>query len=146
MISEIAAKIGPAAIRFAVHEPESRKALTFDGEGRDVVAMLSELPDLWDVNLSQWPSDSASSRFSEEGYQLEFTSFVKSVTSKPVVGVGRFTSPDTMVSVVKSGKLDLIGAARPSISDPFLPNKIREGRADEIRECVGCNVCVSMVM
>ena len=41
------------------------------------------------------------------------------MTSKPVVGVGRYTSPDTMVSMVKSGVIDLIGAARPSIADPF---------------------------
>ncbi|WP_299377669.1 phosphatidate cytidylyltransferase, partial [uncultured Kiloniella sp.] len=41
------------------------------------------------------------------------------------------------------GVLDLIGAARPSIADPFLPNKIAQGRIDEIRECIGCNICVS---
>jgi dimethylamine/trimethylamine dehydrogenase len=66
---------------------------------------------------------------------------VKAMTSKPVVTVGRFTSPDTMARWVKSGLVDLIGAARPSIADPFLPKKIEEGRLDEIRECIGCNVC-----
>ncbi len=39
--------------------------------------------------------------------------------------------------------MDFIGAARPSIADPFLPKKIEEGRIDEIRECIGCNMCVS---
>jgi dimethylamine/trimethylamine dehydrogenase len=39
--------------------------------------------------------------------------------------------------------LDLVGAARPSIADPFLPVKVREGRLDEIRECIGCNICVT---
>ena len=39
--------------------------------------------------------------------------------------------------------LDFIGAARPSIADPFLPKKIEEGRIDDIRECIGCNICVS---
>jgi len=38
--------------------------------------------------------------------------------------VGRFTSPNIMVEQVKRGIVDLIGAARPSIADPFLPNKI----------------------
>ena len=47
---------------------------------------------------------------------------------KPVVGVGRFTSPDTMVGQIRRGVLDFIGAARPSIADPFLPRKIEEGR------------------
>jgi dimethylamine/trimethylamine dehydrogenase len=48
-----------------------------------------------------------------------------------------------MVSQVRRGILDLIGGARPSIADPFLPRKIREGRLDEIRECIGCNICIS---
>ena len=39
--------------------------------------------------------------------------------------------------------LDFIGAARPSIADPFLPRKIEQGRIDDIRECIGCNICVS---
>jgi dimethylamine/trimethylamine dehydrogenase len=131
------------ALRFSVDEPNAQLPITHDGEGHDVVEMLAELPDLWDVNLAGWSADSNSSRFSEEGFQLEFTSFVKTVTSKPVVGVGRFTSPDRMVSLIKSGQLDLIGAARPSIADPYLPTKVREGRIEDIRECIGCNICVS---
>ncbi len=73
--------------------------------------------------------------------QEKFTSFVKKLTTKPVVGVGRFTSPDTMVDQVKRGILDFIGAARPSIADPFIPLKIDEGREEDIRECIGCNIC-----
>ena len=131
------------ALRFAVDELLGDDGLSCEGEGRDAVEMLAELPDLWDVNLSNWANDSQTSRFGAEGYQEPYVAFVKRVTSKPVVGVGRFTSPDTMVSQVKRGILDLIGAARPSIADPFLPRKIAEGRADEIRECIGCNVCIS---
>ena len=48
-----------------------------------------------------------------------------------------------MVSMVKNGIVDFIGSARPSIADPFLPEKIRTGRIDEIRECIGCNICVA---
>ena len=44
---------------------------------------------------------------------------------------------------IRGGHADLIGAARPSISDPFLPRKIEEGRYDEVRECIGCNACYS---
>lgn len=105
--------------------------------------MLSDVPDLWDVKSSSWVEETASARFTEQGAQEPINSFVKPLTSKPVVGVGRFTSPDAMVSQIKRGILDFIGAARPSIADPFLPNKINEGREDEIRECIGCNICVS---
>ena len=69
--------------------------------------------------------------------------FVKRLTDKPVVGVGRFTSPDAWFRQIRRGMLDLIGGARPSIADPFLPRKIDEGREQEIRECIGCNICIS---
>jgi len=108
-----------------------------------VVAMLAELPDLWDVNVSGWSNDSVTSRFEKEGHQEKYISFVKGLTTKPVVGVGRYTSPDSMVSAVKRGVLDFIGAARPSIADPFLPNKIKAERIEDIRECIGCNICVT---
>lgn len=141
---EVAANRHAVALRFSVAEPDASVGLRHDGEGRDVVEALAELPDLWDVNISGWSQDSATSRFSEEGFQLGFTDFVKQVTTKPVVGVGRFTSADFMVSLIKKGRLDLIGCARPSIADPFLPNKIRQQRIEDIRECIGCNICVSM--
>jgi dimethylamine/trimethylamine dehydrogenase len=131
------------AVRFAVDELLGPDGITAQQEGRDIVEMLAELPDLWDVNISDWPNDSETSRFGEEGAQEKYTSFVKSVTTKPVVGVGRFTSPDAMVSQIKRGLLDMIGAARPSIADPFLPNKIEQGNVDDIRECIGCNICIS---
>jgi dimethylamine/trimethylamine dehydrogenase len=127
----------------AVEELLGPGGITSEREGRDTIEMLAELPDLWDVNLSNWENDSVTSRFGVEANQEPYVSFVKSVTSKPVVGVGWFTSPDSMVSQIKRGVLDMIGAARPSIADPFLPRKIEEGRVDEIRECIGCNICVS---
>ena len=132
------------AFRFAVDELKGSDGMQFFEEGRAVVEMLAEIPDLWDVNVSDWSNDSLTSRFEiNEGYQLPYIEFVKSLTTKPVVGVGRFTSPDLMTSLVKRKVLDLIGAARPSIADPYMPNKIRDQRVDEIRECIGCNVCVS---
>ncbi len=130
------------AVRLAVDELHGGRGITSEGEGRDVIAMLAELPDLWDVNVAgSLGNDSKSARFSQEGFQEPYVAFVKGLTTKPVVSVGRFTSPETMVSQIKRGIQDFIGAARPSIADPFLPQKIREGRADEIRECIGCNIC-----
>ena len=131
------------AVRFAVDELRGGEGICAAEEGREVVALLAELPDLWDVNVSNWSNDSQTSRFAAEGYQEEFVRFVKTVTTKPVVGVGRFTSPDAMVSQMRRGVLDFIGAARPSIADPFLPRKIERGEIDDIRECIGCNICVS---
>jgi dimethylamine/trimethylamine dehydrogenase len=131
------------AVRFAVDELLGEDGITHQGEGHDVVAMLAELPDLWDVNVSGWSNDTVTSRFEREGYQERYISFVKKLTTKPVVGVGRYTSPDSMVSAIQRGVMDFIGAARPSIADPFLPAKIKEGQVEDIRECIGCNICVT---
>jgi dimethylamine/trimethylamine dehydrogenase len=131
------------AVRFSVDELMGDRGITSAGEGREVVEMLAELPDLWDVNIGNFDNDGQTARFSDEGYQERYIRFVKTVTTRPVVGVGRFTSPDLMVKMVKEGILDFIGAARPSIADPFLPRKIEEGRLDDIRECIGCNICVA---
>jgi dimethylamine/trimethylamine dehydrogenase len=131
------------AVRFAVDELLGADGMQFDGEARDIVAMLAELPDLWDVNVSSWKNDSTTSRFEKEGNQEKYISFVKKLTTKPVVGVGRYTSPDSMVSAIERGIMDMIGAARPSIADPFLPNKIKAGKHEDIRECIGCNICVT---
>ena len=130
------------AFRFAVDNLDFDDGVHYEGEGRDLVELLAEVPDLWDVNIADFEADARPSRFAEEGAQERYVTFVKQVTSKPVVGVGRFTSPDTMVSQIKRGILDFIGSARPSIADPFLPKKIEEGRPETIRECIGCNICV----
>ncbi len=114
-----------------------------NNELRDLIAMHAELPDLWDLAHGSWEDCSATSRFKEEANQQSLVQGIKLLTSKPVVGVGRFTSPDVMAKQIKSGVLDFIGCARPSIADPFLPNKIDQGRVEDIRECIGCNICVA---
>jgi dimethylamine/trimethylamine dehydrogenase len=131
------------AVRFAVDELIGEAGMGAGGEAQEIVSLLAELPDLWDVNVSPWKNDSATSRFEKQGFQEKYISFVKKLTTKPVVGVGRYTSPEAMVSAIQRGVMDLIGAARPSIADPFLPAKIKEDRIEDIRECIGCNICVT---
>jgi len=114
-----------------------------NSEVRDYIEMNRNLPDLWDLAHGTWEDCSGPSRFKEEAAQEELVRGIRELTDKPVVGVGRFTSPDVMVRQIKSGILDAIGCARPSIADPFLPNKIDEGRIEDIRECIGCNICVT---
>jgi dimethylamine/trimethylamine dehydrogenase len=147
LIEDTSAAVGDrcaVAVRLAIDELQGEHGITSTGDGRRVIEYLGELPDLWDIALGgRLGNDSCSSRFSAEGYQEQYACEVKSLTSKPVVNVGRFTSPDTMVGQITRGVQDFIGAARPSIADPFLPQKIDQGREDEVRECIGCNICRS---
>jgi dimethylamine/trimethylamine dehydrogenase len=57
------------ALRFAVDELRGTDGISAAGEGREIVEMLADLPDLWDVNISDWANDSKTSRFAPEGYQ-----------------------------------------------------------------------------
>jgi dimethylamine/trimethylamine dehydrogenase len=132
------------AVRFSIHDLAG--SIDVNEEGRAVIETLGELPDLWDICVSPWSYDSSTARFDAEGWQEAYVAGVKAHTTKPVVGVGRFTSADAMVAQLRRGVLDFIGAARPSIADPFLPEKIRTGRYEDIRECIGCNVCASTEM
>ncbi len=140
-LEEVAGKAA-VACRICVDELVGEPGLE-RGEIEEVLGLVGELPDLWDFMVGEWDFDSVTARFADEGAQEAYVRGLKQLTSKPVVGVGRFTSPDTMVRMIEGGVLDMIGAARPSIADPFLPRKIEEGRFDEIRECIGCNICVT---
>jgi dimethylamine/trimethylamine dehydrogenase len=121
------------------------RGLRADGDTPWFIQHLDDLVDYWDFVIGgfDWGQDAQSSRTAKENHEAAYVGGLKQFTAKPVVNVGRFNSPDTMADVIRSGQCDFIGAARASISDPFLPEKIRTGRTEDIRECIGCNMCVS---
>lgn len=129
------------AVRYTVDDGGGPDGTPVHADRMEIFEALAELPDLWDINISDYSLEMGVSRFVQEGALEDYIVGVKDKTTKPVVSVGRFTSPDTMANQVKRGIVDLIGAARPSIADPFLPKKIEEGRPEDIRECIGCNIC-----
>ena len=136
-VSEIVAGRSAVAVRYSMP-----MQLDDDEEGLiECFQQIAELPDLWDITVNDYRYEMGSSRFVKEAANQAAVAKVKSMTGKPVVSVGRFTSPDTMLAQVANGTQDFIGAARPSIADPFLPRKIDQGRLEDIRECIGCNVC-----
>ncbi len=130
------------ATRIGVDGRGSLPGLAID-DMLQLIAEATPLVDLFDVNVGAWPEDSGTSRYYPEGHQRPWTDRVREATDKPIVGVGRYTSADVMAEIVRTRALDIIGAARPAIADPFLPQKIREGRLGELRECTGSNVCIA---
>ncbi|MCX7286290.1 MAG: NAD(P)-binding protein, partial [Rhodobacterales bacterium] len=111
------------ALRMSMQELRGRPSDVALTEAHEVIGHLKDAPDLFDVKMDYSAFDCAASRYTPEGSHETIIDFMKSVTDKPVVGVGRFTSPDTMVSMIRRGVLDFIGGARPSIAD--------------------CNLCIS---
>ena len=145
MVREAVGDSCAISCRFGIDTLRGDFGIRAEEDGIGFVQLADHLVDLWDFVIGnlEWGEDAGPSRFFKENFQRPFVEIVKPHVSKPVVGVGRFTSPDVMIHAIKSGQLDMIGAARPSIADPFLPKKIKEGRLDDIRECIGCNICVS---
>jgi dimethylamine/trimethylamine dehydrogenase len=136
-VKKIASGRSAVAVRYSI-------PADFDDDPQGLLecfGYIAELPDLWDITVNDYHLEMGSSRFVKEAACQSVVARLKALTSKPVVSVGRFTSPDTMLRQIASGAQDLIGAARPSIADPFLPRKIDAGRLEDIRECIGCNLC-----
>ena len=133
------------AVRFSADLGPGGPAPIERGEQQEMFAMLAELPDIWDIAVNDFSYECGTSQFVKEAWNEPYYDGFKAMTTKPLVGVGRFTSPDAILRQITQGRLDLIGAARPSIADPFLPRKIEEGRLEDIRECIGCNMCIAYV-
>jgi dimethylamine/trimethylamine dehydrogenase len=149
-IREVADGQCAIATRISIDDLSGPWGLELHDEGLRFVELVTRrgLLDLWDIIIGgsgedKWGEDSGPSRFYKSNHQVPWNREVKRIANVPIVGVGRFTDPDEMVRVIMSGQLDIIGAARPSIADPWLPRKIAEGRIEDICECIGCNICIS---
>ena len=64
---------------------------------------------------------------------------IKEMTSKPVISCNRIHNPAVAELLISQGSADMVGFARELLADPELPNKAKEGRADEITTCLACN-------
>ena len=57
----------------------------------------------------------------------------------------RITDLATARYAIQENLLDLVGMTRAHIADPHIVNKLREGREDEIRPCVGAAYCIDRI-
>ena len=75
------------------------------------------------------------------GFLVPLAEEVKKVTSVPVIAVGRLDL-ELGERILEEGKADLVAIGRRLMADPFLPNKVTEGRLDEVNPCIGCMECI----
>ncbi|RRK33950.1 FAD-dependent oxidoreductase [Schaedlerella arabinosiphila] len=79
----------------------------------------------------------------EAGANVDEAVRIKSVSTVPVILVGKINTPELAQSLLEEGKADGIVLGRVLLADPEFVNKIREGRTEEIAPCAGCLVgCV----
>ena len=75
----------------------------------------------------------------EQGFNAGMAAAFKKALSVPIIAVGRINEPDIAEEIIKSGKADLVAIGRQSLTDPEWPNKIAEGRKQDIVKCISCN-------
>ncbi len=75
------------------------------------------------------------------GCLLEDIVAVKKVVDIPVIAVGKLGYPKLAEEVLSQGQADFVAIGRALLADPEWPLKVKEGRLDDIRTCIGCNEC-----
>lgn len=88
-----------------------------------------------------WPPTPA-----PHGLFVPLAAAIKQVVSLPVFTTGRITDPDHAERIIAEGKVDMVGMTRAHIADPDLVTKISAGRGEDVRKCVGANVCIARVL
>jgi mycofactocin system FadH/OYE family oxidoreductase 2 len=87
--------------------------------------------------VAHWPATPA-----PHGLFVHLAEGIKSVVGIPVFAVGRVTDPAHAERILAAGSADMVGMTRAHIADPEVVGKLRQGRPDDIRPCVGANVCI----
>ena len=67
---------------------------------------------------------------------------IKAVVNIPVMHAQSIRDAGQAERLLESGMIDLVGMTRAQIADPHMAMKIRDGREDEIKQCVGANYCI----
>jgi 2,4-dienoyl-CoA reductase-like NADH-dependent reductase (Old Yellow Enzyme family)/thioredoxin reductase len=101
--------------------------------------------DVLDISVgatSQPGSAVASGPGQPEGTLVPYAAAIKEKVGVPVIAVGRIKTSAFAESILTQGKADLIAIGRQLIADPFWPQKVAEGKEDEIVPCISCNVCM----
>lgn len=76
--------------------------------------------------------------YTDPGFNVDNAAKIKKAVHVPVICVGRINDPALANEIITSGKADFVSLGRQSICDSEFPNKIYEGREEEIFHCTGC--------
>ncbi len=79
------------------------------------------------------------------GCLVEFSERVKKVVNVPVISVGKLGNPELAEEVLRYEKADFIALGRTLLAEPEWPHKVKEGRFEDIRPCIGCESCLARV-
>ena len=144
IIKRTRAKVGPnfpLCLRYSADEfvpggitiEDGKKiAVTVEAAGIDVLHVSCG-------NYESMPTLLEPMRF-VEGWRVYLAEEIKKVVKIPVITVGQIKTPTFAEKILEQKRADFVAIGRPLIADPEWPNKAKEGRDDEIRKCLSCNI------
>jgi len=99
--------------------------------------------DIFDVSAGRGHQDSLSIPESSfpEGTHADLAGRIKAAVSIPVIAVGRIQRRAVAERILQEGKADLIALGRQLLADPFWPEKVRQGKEEDVVLCTYCDSC-----
>ncbi|MCD7723033.1 MAG: NAD(P)/FAD-dependent oxidoreductase [Clostridiales bacterium] len=82
----------------------------------------------------------------ECGWRKNLAAAVKNELNIPVIAANLIRSPEQAEQQLEAAVQDFVSLGRPLIADPYWPQKVQQGRADEIKRCICCLYCIESMM
>ena len=145
-IKKVAGRDFPVIYRFGAKQyvdggrgiSESLKmAKILEEAGVDAFHVDAGVHESWDIGHP--------TSYQKPGCMVEMAEAVKKVVKVPVIAVGKLGFPDLAEKVLEDGKADFIAIGKQLLADPEWPNKVREGRLEDIRPCLGDHTCFERI-
>jgi 2,4-dienoyl-CoA reductase-like NADH-dependent reductase (Old Yellow Enzyme family)/thioredoxin reductase len=111
-----------------------RQAAILEGAGADAISLS--------VGHEFWSPLTMPCYALPEGLQVPIAERVKKAVKVPVITAGKI-GPELAEQIIRDGKADFVALGRPLLADPDLPNKLRQGRSEDVRSCLYCNNCLT---
>lgn len=73
------------------------------------------------------------------GFNTDVSARFKKVLGVPIMVAGRLNTPEVLLQTIKEAKADIVALGRPLLADPEFPAKLKQGKEEDIRKCVGCD-------
>jgi 2,4-dienoyl-CoA reductase-like NADH-dependent reductase (Old Yellow Enzyme family)/thioredoxin reductase len=151
IIAAIREKLGryPILVRMCGDEMTPVKGFLTLEEGIEIAAYL-EGCGIDAINISNGSARNGDANCEPYSYRPGWKKHVakayKQALHIPVIATNTIKSPEFAEELLEEGVCDFVGLGRSQLADPDFMNKARSGRADEIRQCIGCLYCRERVL
>ncbi len=116
-------------------EEAIKQAIIFETAGVDAIHVSGSCHEKDWIHIPSY--------FFSPGNLVHLAPPIKEAINIPVITVSKISDPIFAEKILEEKKADFVAMGRALIADPYLPNKAREGRLDEIRRCIYCCNCTT---